>query len=81
MISAIQKEWIEASGDPDGPIAEEVMHRAQLLARAVVTGSVGQLLAGSSVVEYLDAVWVEMHPSVKPSINALVTALEQSADA
>jgi hypothetical protein len=53
------------------------MNRAQTLLRAAQTASVSDLLDGRSVAEYLDPVWVDMHPSVKPSIAALVAAMSE----
>ena len=75
LILAIQKEWSEVSGEPGAAIAQKVMDRAHTLLQASQTSSVANFLDGRSVVEYLDAAWVEMHPSVKPSIAALVAEL------
>ena len=75
LILAIQKEWSEVIGEPDEYVAKKVMDRAHTLLQASRTSSVSNLLDGRSVVEYLDADWVEMHPSVKPSIAALVAEL------
>ena len=75
LILAIQKECGEVIGEPDAALAQKVMHRAHTLLQASQSSSVANLLDGRSVVEYLDPVWVEMHPSVKPSIAAFVAAL------
>jgi hypothetical protein len=80
LILAIQKEWGEVSGEPSAAVAEKVMDRAHILLQASRTSSVSNLLDGRSVVEYLDATWVEMHPSVKPSIAALVAELSANED-
>ena len=74
LVLAIQKEWREA-GEPDAALIQQVMYRANTLLRAAQSASVSSLLDGRSVAEYLDPVWVETHPSVKPSIAALVEAL------
>lgn len=68
LILAIQKEDGEAVG---------VMKRARTLLQAAQIGSASNLLDGRSVAEYLDTAWVEMHPSVKPSITAFVAALTE----
>ena len=65
LILAIQKEGGE----------DKVMRRARTLLQAAQVASVSSLLDGRSVAEYLDPAWVEMHPSVKPSIAALVAAV------
>jgi hypothetical protein len=75
VILAIQKELEDVVGEPDAALAQKVMYRAHTLLRAAQSASVSNLLDGRSVAEYLDPVWVEMHPSVKPSILGLVAAL------
>jgi len=75
LILAIQKEQGEVMGEPDAALAQKVMRRARTLLQAAQIASVASLLDGRSVVEYLDPVWVEMHPAVKPSIAAFVAAL------
>jgi hypothetical protein len=75
LILAIQKEWGEVVGEPDADLAQKVMDRAHTLLQAAQIASVSSFLDGRSVAEYLDPVWVEMHPSVKPSIAAVVAAL------
>lgn len=80
LILAIQKEWSEVIGEPDAARAQKVMDRAHTLLQASRTSSVSNLLDGRSVVEYLDPVWVEMHPAVRPSIEAFVAALSENED-
>jgi hypothetical protein len=75
LILAIQKECEAVAAEPDAALGRKVMRRARTLLHAAQTGSVSSLLDGRSVAEYLDPAWVEMHPSVKPSIVALVAAL------
>jgi hypothetical protein len=75
LILAIKKERGEVVGEPDAALAQQVMRRAHTLLEAAQIASVSGLLDGRSVAEYLDPVWVEMHPSVKPSIEAFVAAL------
>jgi hypothetical protein len=75
LILAIQNEWNEVAGEPDAALAQKVMHRARVLLQASESSSVPNLLDGRTVVEYLDPAWVEMHPSVKPHIDAFVAAL------
>jgi hypothetical protein len=75
LILAIQKERGEAIGLPDAAVAQKVVDRAHTLLQAAQIASVSSLLDGRSVAEYLDPVWVEMHPSVKPSIVAFVATL------
>ncbi len=66
----------QAVSDPDAALAaRKVMDRAHRLLEAAQTASVSSLLDGRSVAEYLDPVWVEMHPSVKPSVVELVAAV------
>lgn len=77
LILAIRKEWTEVLGEPDAVVAEKVMYRAHVLLQASESSSVTNLLDGRTVVEYLDAVWVEMHPSVKPYVEAFVAAVSE----
>jgi hypothetical protein len=75
LILAIQQEQGEVVGEPDATRAQKVMDRAHTLLQAAQTASVSSLLDGRSVAQYLDPVWVEMHPSVKPSIEAFIAAV------
>lgn len=75
LILAIRKEWDEAIEEHDKALARRTMDRAHTLLQASQSSSVTSLLDGRTVVEYLDPVWVEKHPSVKPCVVALVVAL------
>ena len=75
VILAIREELEDVIEESDAALAQKVMYRARTLLRAAQSASVSNLLDGRSVAEYLDPVWVEMHPSVKPSIVGLVAAL------
>lgn len=75
LILEIQKERGEVIVVPDAALTRKVLDRAHTLLQAAQAASVSSLLDGRSVAEYLDPVWVEMHPSVKPSIAALDAAL------
>ena len=75
LILSIQKECDEAIAEPDAALARKVLDRAHVLLQASQSSSVLSLLDGRTVVEYLDPAWVEMHPSVAPSIVAFVAAL------
>ena len=81
LISAIQKEWGELAGEPGADEAEEVMNRAHELLQASVAGSVHKLLAGRCAREFLDPVWVEMHPAVLPFAEAFDAALRDNGNA
>ena len=81
LILAIRKEGNEVVGEPDAALAKKVMDRAHVLLQASQSSSVSNLLDGRTVVEYLDPVWVEMHPSVKPHIEAFVAALSAHENA
>lgn len=77
LILAVQKECEEV-GEPDAALAaRKVVDRAHRLLEAAQTASVSSLLDGRSVAEYLDPAWVDMHPSVKPSIVDLVAAVSE----
>ena len=78
LILAIRKECGEVVGEPDAVLAQKVLDRAHTLLQASRISAVSNLLDGRSVVEYLDLVWVEMHPAVRPAIAALVEALTES---
>jgi hypothetical protein len=76
LILAIQKEEGEAN---DGRV---VVSRAHTLQHAAHNNCVPALLNGRTVVEYLDAAWTEMHPAIKPSVEAFelqLSAAELSA--
>jgi hypothetical protein len=77
LILAIQKECGEGIVESDAALAKKVMDRARVLLQASQSSSVTSLLDGRSVAEYLDPAWVEMHPSVRPSIVAFVAALSE----
>ena len=81
LILAIQKACEEGGGEPDAYLAQKVVYRARTLLRAAQSASVSNLLDGRSVAEYLDPAWVEMHPSVQPSILGLIAALREHENA
>jgi hypothetical protein len=81
LILALQKECNQVAGMPDAARAQKVMHRARVLLQASQSSSVPSLLDGRTVVEYLDPAWVEMHPSVKPHIEAFIAALSAHENA
>lgn len=81
LILSIQRECGEAMGEADAALAQKVMDRAHVLLQASQSSSVLSLLDGRTVVEYLDPAWVEMHPSVRPSILAFVAALNAHENA
>jgi hypothetical protein len=81
LILAIQKECNEVAGQRDAALAQKVMHRARVLLQASQSSSVPNLLDGRTVVEYLDPVWLEMHPSVRPHIEAFIAALSAHENA
>jgi hypothetical protein len=76
LISAVQKEWSELAGEPAAQEAEEVTNRAHELLQACASGSLKELLAGRSAREFLDAVWVEMHPALGAYTEAFDAALK-----
>lgn len=78
LILAIRKECGEGVGEPDAVLAQKVLDRAHTLLQASRISAVSNLLDGRSVVDYLDPVWVGMHPAVGPAIAALVAALTES---
>ncbi|MDY6944383.1 MAG: hypothetical protein SXG53_01575 [Pseudomonadota bacterium] len=77
LIVALQKERDEASAEAEVALAQRVIDRAHTLLQASQSASVANLLDGRSVAEYLDAVWVQRHPSIEPGIAALVAALNE----
>lgn len=77
LILAIQKECNEALGEPEAVVAQKVKDRAHVLLQASDSSSVSNLLDGRTVSEYLDPVWVEMHPSVRPHVEAFVAAVNE----
>jgi hypothetical protein len=81
LILAIQQQCAEAVGEHDAALDQKVLNRARRLLQAAQIASVSSLLDGRSVVEYLDPVWVEMHPSVKPSIVAFIAAVSAHENA
>jgi hypothetical protein len=76
LVLAIQKEEGEANGGPDAIAARTVMSRAHTLQHAAHNDCVAALLYGRSVIEYLDTAWVEMHPAIKPSVEAFASQLK-----
>jgi hypothetical protein len=75
LILAIRSERNESAAAPDAALARKVLDRAHTLLQATESSSVLSLLDGRSVVEYLGPAWVEMHPSVKPSIDEFIAVL------
>ena len=81
LILAIQNECGELVGEADAGLAQQVMDRAHRLLQAAHLAAVASLLDGRSIAEYLDPVWVEMHPAVKPSVETLAAALNKHENA
>ena len=77
LISAIQKEWLEHSGEPGSEISEEVMHISHELLSAAKAGSF-EGLSASAITEFLGAAWVRAHPRVLPFIEALASSARQA---
>ena len=75
LILAIQKERDESVGELDAQRAQQVLDRAHVLLQAAQNSVVSNFLDGRSIEEYLDPVWIEGHPAVKPRITALVSEL------
>ena len=65
LMLAIQKELDEVVGEPDAKLAQQAMGRARVLLQASQSSVASNLLDGRTVEEYLDPVWVNMHPAVK----------------
>lgn len=80
LILAIQKECDEEAEASEKVLTQKVLDRAHTLLQAAQSASASSLLDGRSVVEYLDSVWVELHPSIKPSIEALVASMSAHED-
>jgi hypothetical protein len=79
LILAIQKEGNGIVAEADAALARKVVDRAHVLLQASESSSVPNLLDGRTVVEYLNAGWVERHPSVKPHIEAFDAAVSTHA--
>lgn len=77
LISAIQKEWLEHSGEPASEISEEVMHTSHELLLAAKAGSV-ERMSVRSITELLGPTWVQAHPRVVPYIAALAASARQA---
>ena len=73
LILAIQKEQSAMTGDEDVAVTRKILDRAHTLLQASRTSSVSNLLDGRSVHEYLGADWIEVHPSVKASIDVFAS--------
>ncbi|HTE42848.1 MAG TPA: hypothetical protein VK629_18645 [Steroidobacteraceae bacterium] len=77
LVVAIQREVGDAFDDAASSQAHEVMHRAHLLQQAAQGGFVRALLSGVPVNEYLGAAWLAEHPSLNPSIQGLLAAIDE----
>ncbi|GAA3915662.1 hypothetical protein [Litoribacillus peritrichatus] len=71
LISAIQKEWGNETGELCAEESEDVMYRAHDILQACKSNELTKLLKGTSVTIYLGKDWVENHPSVKPFIKRI----------
>ena len=69
LISAIQKEWLERSGELGSDVSEEVMHTSHELLSAAKAGSL-ESLSASSITKLLGPAWVQDHPRALPFIEA-----------
>ena len=71
LISAIQKEWGNETGELCAEESEEVMYKAHDILQACKSNELTKLLHGSSITIYLGIDWIEKHQSVKPYINEI----------
>lgn len=76
LILAIEHECSGAIEEDDASVGRKVIYRARTLLQASQSSSVTSLLDGRTVVEYLDAAWVERHPSIRAEIVAFVAVLD-----
>lgn len=76
LISAIQKEWGEETGEPFSIESEDVMNLAHTLLQARNANGMLKILGEKTIQNFLGKLWVENHPSVKPEIHNLEMAIE-----
>ena len=74
LVSAIQKEWGDAVGEPEATESEDVMHHSHVLLGANSPNELAVILKGKSIAEYLGVLWVKAHPAVLPYIKKLEEA-------
>jgi hypothetical protein len=73
LILAIQKEQESSTDENEVAMTRRIVDRAHTLLQASRTSSVSNLLDGRTVHEYLGVEWIEMHPSVKASIDVFAS--------
>lgn len=78
LISAIQKEWGNESGEPTEEFSEDVMGAAHILLQAGTEEKAKEILGPLTVRQYLGDVWVQGHPRVKPAISVIEELLENN---
>lgn len=72
LIRAIQRVQNEFAGQlPQWNEAQEVMDRAHALHTAAVRGTMEHQLKGRTVIDYLGAQWVILHPQVLLAVESL----------
>ena len=69
LISSIQREWGNETGEPRAAISEDIMNKAHDILAAVKNNSLLELLNGATVTSFLGELWVKQHPNVSESIN------------
>lgn len=77
LISAIQKEWGNESGEAGADLSEDVMDEAHKLLQAGTVERIGEILGPMTIRQYLGDLWVQRHPAVRPALDAVEQALRK----
>jgi hypothetical protein len=76
LISAIQKEWLEESGESTFEFSHDVMDAAHRLLQCRTPELAKQLLGARSVEQFLGEVWIRRHQSVASEVGRLQRAID-----
>lgn len=78
VISAVQRSCGEDAGIEQGGAVNGILNRVHDIHQAIILGSLGDLLAGRTIREYIGADWVSRHRGVERAIRALEAAIQDS---
>lgn len=75
LISLIQREWGESTGESDSDFIQDLMDRAHDLLQAKNKVGMSEVLDGLTVKRYLGEVWLKERPAVSQQVELLEVLL------
>jgi hypothetical protein len=76
LLSSIQKEWLKEADTAAFAESESVMYKCEAIMHKAKVEPIPEQLQAVSIVDCLGRDWVERHPRIGPSIQAVEVAVQ-----